>query len=470
MATVLIADEDKLFVLTLSHVLSTHGHKVILVSKASQAITVVERGEVDVGLLDVILASKRDLFLLKAIRQADSDLPLILSVSKTIPEEIRKKLRQGLYDYINKPFGHEELISAVERAVERRRLNLENKALLNDLQERVKELSTLNIIAKTLNSTLKLKEVLDIIMNEIKELVKAEAWSILMIDEKTNELVFEVAMGEKGEQVKEIRLKIGQGVAGWVAQEGKPIVVQDVEKDQRFYKGVDEKTKFKTKSILAIPLISRGKIIGVVEIINKSGSQPFTEKDLELVQRLTEHAGVAIENARLYEKVERLAITDDLTGLYNSRYCDEFLEKSLEIAAREEAPLSVIFLDLDNLKEVDDTYGHLMGGETLREVGTRLKKLVKDPEIAARFGGDEFVLILPNQDVESALEKAEEVRKSIEAEPFLVGRGVSCRITASLGVASFPRHAKNQEVLLHKADQAMYKVKLSGKNRVGMAE
>ena len=470
MAEILIVDEDRLFALTLVHVLSGHCHRSVVASEEKEAVNIIKNQKVDLILVDAELASNRNLHLLKHLRQANPEIPVVLSVSKKVAKEAREQLRRGLYDYINKPFGHEELLLAVERGLERRRLQSENRHLLADLKQRIKELSTFNTIAKTLNSTLNLKEVLDIVMGKIKELVKAEAWSILMLDEKNKELVFEVAIGDKGEQVKEMRLALGQGVAGWVAQNQKPVIVSDTSNDERFFKGLDQKTGFHTKSIIATPLISRGRLIGVVEIMNKLGETPFDEKDLDLLQTLTDHAAIAIENARLYEKARRLAITDDLTGLYNSRHCDLFLKKALEEAIKKETPLSLLFIDLDHMKEVDDTYGHLMGGHALKEVADRISALIKPPDMASRYGGDEYVIILLGKNSQKAVELAEKIRLKLEAEPFLTSHNLTCKITASIGIASYPEHAGSTDELFSKADKAMYQVKESGKNKVKLAD
>ncbi len=328
MAKILIVDEDRLFALTVVHVLSRYGHQTVLADKPSKAAGLLEREEADLLLMEAELAGRKGLQLLKELRQLRPDVPVVLFVDRSLNHEAREQLKKGVFDYINKPFGHEELLVTVERGLERRRLVLSNKQLLSDLEQRVRELSTFNAVARTLNSTLKLKEVLDIVMTKIKALIKAEAWSILMLDEISNELVFEVAVGEKGDQIKEMRLALGQGVAGWVAQQGQPVIVPDVAKDQRFFKGMDNRTGFKTRSIIATPLISRGRLIGVFEIINKLGPDPFNQKDLELLQTLTDHAAIAIENARLYEKAQKLAVTDDLTGLVQLQALRPVLQKS----------------------------------------------------------------------------------------------------------------------------------------------
>lgn len=340
----------------------------------------------------------------------------------------------------------------------------------DDLQARIQELSTFNKIAKTINSTLDPQRILEIIMTEIASLVRAEAWSLFLVDESAQELVLKMAHGEKERELQDLRLGIQQGFAGWVARVGKPCLIPDARLDPRFFKGVDEKTGFKTRSVLAAPIFFRRKVLGVLEVINKIGGQPFTEQDLGLVAALTDQASVAIENARLYQEVERLSNIDDLTQLYNSRHCNKFLEDALRRAARRRKPLSLIFLDLDSLKEIDDSHGHLMGGAALSEVADRIRNVLPLGAVASRYGGDEFVIILPGLDSEDASEIAESIRRAIGTSPFLLRHGLGHNLTASLGIASFPEHARTKEELMQKADKAMYSVKESGKNRTPIAD
>jgi len=253
-----------------------------------------------------------------------------------------------------------------------------------------------------------------------------------------------------------------------VAQTGKPAIVNDAARDSRFTRKFDSKTQFETRSILCAPLISRGRTIGVVEIINRVGGR-FTQTDLDILLTLVEPCAIAIENAMLFQRTEQLTITDDLTKLFNSRYMNLYIGREIKRCKRHGIPLSVIFLDLDGFKGINDQYGHLAGSGTLAEVGSILAEVVRESDILARYGGDEFVVVLPETPPGGALVIAERLRRAIEEHSFLSSQGLSARISASFGIASYPDHALTPEGLIQKADQAMYRVKERDKNGIEVA-
>jgi diguanylate cyclase (GGDEF)-like protein len=336
------------------------------------------------------------------------------------------------------------------------------------LRKTARRLAILTDIVKTANSILEPRKVIELIMAKIQELIPSEAWSMLMVDEEKQELTFELALGAKAKDVSVFRVKMGEGVAGWVAQTGKPAIVNDTGKDPRFTRKFDTKTQFQTRSILCAPLISRGRTIGVVEIINRLGGR-FVQADLDMLLTLVDPCAIAIENAILFQRTEQLTITDDLTKLFNSRYLNLYISREIKRCKRHGIPLSVIFLDLDGFKGINDAYGHLAGSGTLAEVGAILAEAVRESDILARYGGDEFVVVLPETPPAGALVIAERLRKAIESHSFLQSQGLAARISASFGIASYPDHALTPEGLIQKADQAMYRVKERDKNGIEVA-
>lgn len=335
-------------------------------------------------------------------------------------------------------------------------------------QTTARRLAILTDVVKTANSILEPRKVIELVVEKIRHLIPSEAWSLLMVDEEKQELVFEATLGAKGRDVTAFRLKIGEGIAGWVAQSGTPAIVNDAARDPRFAPRVDARTQFETRSILCAPLVSRGRTIGVLEIINKLGGR-FSRHDLALVLTLVEPCAIAIENAILFQRTEQLTITDDLTRLFNSRYLNLYLGREIKRCKRHGIPLSVIFLDLDGFKGINDQFGHLAGSGMLTEVGTVLALGVRESDILARYGGDEFVVVLPETPSSGALVIAERLRRAIEEHRFLEPQGVSARISASFGISTYPDHALSPEGLIQKADQAMYRVKEREKNDIEVA-
>jgi diguanylate cyclase (GGDEF)-like protein len=289
-----------------------------------------------------------------------------------------------------------------------------------------------------------------------------------MVDETREGLVFDTALGEKGSELASVRLKMGEGIAGWVAKTGEPAIVNDTLSDPRFNRDFDSRTSFATRSVLCAPLISRGRTIGVVEIINRKGKR-FTKTDLEILLTLVEPCAIAIENAMLFQRAERLTVTDDLTQLFNSRYLTLYLDREIKRCKRHGIPLSLIFLDLDGFKGVNDLHGHLAGSRTLSEVGAILSAAVRESDMLVRYGGDEFVVVLPETPPSGAQVIAERIRESIQDHAFLKDLGLAVHISGSFGIASYPDHGLSAGELIQKADQAMYRVKERDKNGIELA-
>jgi diguanylate cyclase (GGDEF)-like protein len=308
------------------------------------------------------------------------------------------------------------------------------------------------------------------VLARVNAAVPCEACSILMRDDSGRELVFTASRTLQAGVVDGVRIRADQGIAGWVAQQREPACVADVSKDPRHYTGLDSKSHFHTRSLLCVPVISKDTLLGVIEVINKVDGSSFTPDEQRLVQRLADHAAIAIENASLYRQAQVAAVTDDLTGLANTRRFNRALPEAIERARHSGEPLSLLVLDLDNFKSVVDTHGHLVGSRTIATIGRMIGHMIRPGDLAARFGGDEFVVILTATDTGTAYGIAQSIREAIEAASTLDGNGIDISmVTASIGVATFPDHAGSAETLFRAADAAMYRVKRDRKNAIAVA-
>jgi len=329
------------------------------------------------------------------------------------------------------------------------------------------QLTTFTEIGKALTSSLDLKEVLRIVMEKVRDLLHPESWSLLLLDEATGELRYELAVGKGTDKLKDTTVKAGEGIAGMVALEMKPLLVPDISKDPRFSGKAGEGKAFASQSIVCVPLITRGKCLGAVELVNRAGG--FSGDDLLALTTIADFTAIAIENAIFFNRVRELTITDDLTKLYNLRFLHSRLNYEFERAKRFGYSLSLIFFDLDRFKEVNDRHGHTLGNALLVEVASLTASMLRAVDTACRYGGDEFVILMPETAKKNAALVAGKIRSAMNAKLFLAGEGINLKLTASFGVASFPEDAPDMDGLIRKADDAMYRVKNSTKDGVSEA-
>ncbi len=328
------------------------------------------------------------------------------------------------------------------------------------------EVTVFHELGKALTSSLQLDQVLRTIMEKINEVLRPDTWSLLLMDQEKDELYFQIATGKGAESLKDVRIKVGQGLAGWVAQTGEAVVVRDTAKDSRFFGQVDAKTKMETRSIVAVPVRFRDQCLGVIELINSIGPEGFSARDLALLEALADYAAIAIENARHVQRIHELTITDDCTSLYNARHLNFMLDTEIYRSHRYAFEFSLIFIDLDHFKSVNDTHGHLMGSKLLAEIGQAIKDKCRLIDLAFRYGGDEFVVLLPQTSKENALGVARRLHKLIREAVWLKDTGINAHVTASVGVAAYPSDSRTKAELLHLADEAMYLVKNTTRDSV----
>ena len=234
---------------------------------------------------------------------------------------------------------------------------------------------------------------------------------------------------------------------------------QDITKDKRFAKYKDSLYGFVNGPLMCVPIATKGKTLGVIELYNIQIENFENPRNLLLLTTLADYTAIAIENARLFNRVQDLTITDDLTKLYNSRHFHNVIDYEIEKARRYDSNLSMVFIDLDYFKNVNDSHGHLSGSQLLREVGALISREIRTIDIACRYGGDEFIILMPETNKKNAIHATERLRTSLNKTIFLKDKGIDCNVTASFGVGTYPIDAKNKNELIQFTDMAMYRVK-----------
>jgi diguanylate cyclase (GGDEF)-like protein len=327
------------------------------------------------------------------------------------------------------------------------------------LRSRVERRDALVDIVRAVNATLEPAEIADIIVDHAAQWVPARDWALLSSD-LSGQLSVLSGRGVTDENEAAVR-----AVANWVMQHGEEFATDDLRGDTRVRgKAVG--------ALLAFPLVGRGNRVGALigfDDAPASYKPRLSPSLLRAVRMLLEPLSMALDNALALKRAEALSVTDDLTHLYNSRYLNLVLRRETKRASRSGRPLSLLFIDLDGFKSVNDTHGHLFGSRALVEAAGLIRASARETDVAARFGGDEFAVILPDTGGEGAFAVGERIRERVAAHRFLAGDGLNVRLTASVGVATLPDAAASADELMEAADKAMYRVKDSGKNGIQAA-
>jgi diguanylate cyclase (GGDEF)-like protein len=327
------------------------------------------------------------------------------------------------------------------------------------LRSRVERRDALLDIVRAVNVTLEPPKIADLVVEQAATWIPAPCWAVVSSDLSGH---LEV-LAERG-LTPDMRPAVC-AVAQWVMQRDHEFITADLTRDTRV-------TDPSIGAVIAFPLSCRGRRIGAIIGLDRTPSarEPhLVPSMLRGVRVLLEPASVALDNALLLKRAETLSVTDDLTSLYNSRYLNLVLRKETKRASRSGRPLSLLFIDLDGFKSVNDTHGHLFGSRALVEAAAVIRRSARETDVAARFGGDEFALVLPDTGGEGAFAVGERIRERIAAHEFLAGNGLNIHLTGSVGVATLPDVAASADELLQAADKAMYAVKDSGKNGIQAA-
>jgi diguanylate cyclase (GGDEF)-like protein len=338
-----------------------------------------------------------------------------------------------------------------------------SEATKNELDHKVFNLMTLQQSGKVLSSTLDLNELINISIDMFLETVWANKGVLMLFSDDRPELEVKAFKGMSIEEVEALKKDPAEAWAmTTLEKERKPIFAQDLSGKTTYqsYSATNRELPF----AIYVPMLKEGELYGIVKVGPKINGEPFSENDLEFFATLSSQAVIAFENARLYS----LAITDSITRLYVHRYFQLRLDEEVARSRRYNATISLLMLDIDHFKPVNDNYGHQQGDLILKEVSKILRKNVRNTDIAARYGGEEFAIILPETTQADAKIVAERIRRDVAHYDFpsIIPGQPPLKCSISIGVAGFPLNADNKDQLIQKADSALYKAKGSGRNKV----
>lgn len=339
--------------------------------------------------------------------------------------------------------------------------DIENeKARIDSLGEKSKRYSTLKDVAESLSSVLAIEDIKGFIIdNAIKTVGKSGRALLFLVDTERQELMLSAFGGDP--RVKE---KMGDLFDNWVLRHRKSLMVEDITRDFRFPTDGIEKSKQVFRSLIATPLITEDKIIGILRMDSIQESY-YLQGDLRLLDIIADLGAVAIQNSMLYSRTQELALRDSLTGLFVRRHFVERFEEELNRQGRKKGTFSLLMLDIDHFKEYNDRYGHAAGDLVLKYLARLLNSMVREGDIVARYGGEEIAILLCGRDKGHAVDEAEDIKKVLKAKPLMIRRRKT-NVTVSIGLSSYPEDAVLEEELTRIADERLYKAKVSGRDKV----
>ncbi|MCJ7622289.1 MAG: sensor domain-containing diguanylate cyclase, partial [Anaerolineaceae bacterium] len=344
-------------------------------------------------------------------------------------------------------------------------LAMENARLYTEMGIALGREQRLNQVARIINTALDINTILQDVLEHSLELLDADRADLGLLTQDGQNIQFHYIVRAGGElESSENLVPKGSDSLSWkILESGRPVLITDPE---IIKKQPGDLIEIGVTAVIAVPIASGGKILGVLGLFQTDLEKQFSRRDLSLAESIGHQAGIAIQNTHLFEDVQRLAITDSLTGWYNRRYFFELAEIEFERSLRYQHPLSIIIFDLDHFKNVNDEYGHLVGDQVLQTVTRRIQNVLRRPDIWGRYGGEEFIILLPVTDIDPAAQVAERIRAVIADEPIETEKG-ALSVTISVGAASiYGQITLMVDSLLDMADQALFAAKSGGRNRV----
>lgn len=327
------------------------------------------------------------------------------------------------------------------------------------------EVFALYEITQVMGNTLSLDETIHLILQKLQHIVGSSCCALFLIDQHKNELSAHDAVGPHAETVRLMRLPIGEGITGQVVEQRQSMLSENAAQD---FKNLEAEKCPPFQSLMSAPLIHKGEVLGALTCYHEQ-PKAFARDVVQLLPVFANYAALALHNALTLEHTRQSALTDSLTGLPNSRYLFMCLEQEIERALRNQQPLSLLVIDLNEFKVINDTYGHLAGDQVLKEFGCLLRELGRSYDTVVRYAGDEYFVLLPNTDAHDARAWAMRLHEAIRRYNWVIRPGHPIRVTASVGAATFPLEAKDMQDLIQLADERMYAAKNMEKDGLAVA-
>lgn len=348
-------------------------------------------------------------------------------------------------------------------------LPLEVLRLRDELERRMRAATHLQAFVERVNAV-EPEEAYAAILRHSAELLQSERGSLLLYDERANELAVKAAMGPRSEVSQNERVTLGEGVAGTVMSDGRPLVMRDIGAVGGSHNPAPSERSYKTKSFISYPITIAGRKVGVLNVTDKAGGGVYDELDLGMLDMIAPQMALALDRAEWHQKAtefQLLSITDPLTGLLNRRYMEERLAEELERSKRHHVPFSFMMVDIDDFKNYNDRHGHQAGDLALEMTAQCLKSALRSADVASRYGGEEFSLLLPQTNLSEARVIAERIRRRVERTQYPHGNTQPLgAVTVSIGLSTFGESVDTPASVIYSADQALYAAKKRGKNCV----
>jgi diguanylate cyclase (GGDEF)-like protein len=335
-----------------------------------------------------------------------------------------------------------------------------------DNDRQLYELKIFHDVAKALTSTLDLDTILQTIMEKMAAYFEPATWSLVMIDEISHEPYYAASVGKGSESLAVLRLSDGTTLTQWVISHGEPLVIADVNADPLVDPDSRQGWFDGSCPVVCVPVRTGGNVLGVIQLVSID-MRVYARSEL-LLQTLADYAAIAIENARAVRRIQELSITDDCTGLYNARHLFTVLSDEVHRSARFGYEFTLLFLDIDHFKRVNDKHGHLIGSKLLAQVGECLRENLRLVDAAFRYGGDEFAILLPQTSHEAGLRVARRVAHVFHHRRWVAEERFSVDLRASIGIATYPADATTPQAIVQRADEMMYAVKQAGRDNIAV--